>query len=83
MSKVNGEKEKIFGIDLDPSDRLDMKTDAEGYPICTLDGKHCTTDDYLDLTQENAGRHFGGKKSKSLGFFSGVSFDSNGKIIKN
>jgi len=81
MSKLNGKKEKVFGIDLDPTDRLEMKTDSEGYPSCTLDGKHCTTEDYLDLTQENAERHKKGKQSKELGFFSGVSFDKYGKII--
>ena len=39
MSKFNGKKEKILGIDLDPDDRLDMKTDKEGYPTCTIDNK--------------------------------------------
>ena len=71
MSKLNGKKEKILGIDLDPSDRLDMKTDKEGYPSCTIDNKKCTPTDYLDLQQENADRHFRGQKSKSLGSFSG------------
>ena len=81
MSRLNGKKEKLFGVDLDPKDRLEMKTDAEGYPSCKLDGKHCTTEDYLDLTQENAERHKRGKTSKDFGFFSGLSFDKNGKII--
>ena len=71
MSTVNGKKEKILGVDLDPDDRLKMKTDKEGYPSCTIDNKKCTTLDYLDATQENADRHFKGKKSKSFGYFGG------------
>tara|TARA_R100001163_G_C5062204_1_gene199199 strand:- start:1941 stop:2198 length:258 start_codon:yes stop_codon:yes gene_type:complete len=71
MSTVNGKKEKVMGVDLDPENRLEMKTDAEGYPSCKLDGKYCTTTDYLDLTQENAERYNKGKKSKSFGFFGG------------
>ena len=71
MSTVNGKKEKVFGLDLDPKDRLKMKTDKEGYPSCTINNKACSTTDYLDATQENAERHYKGKKAKFVGFYSG------------
>tara|TARA_Y100001938_G_C7983652_1_gene375712 strand:- start:455 stop:724 length:270 start_codon:yes stop_codon:yes gene_type:complete len=71
MALVDGKKEKILGIDLDPEDRLKMNTDKEGYPSCTIDNKKCSTSDYLDAAQENAERHFKGKKSKSFGYFGG------------
>ena len=71
MSTVDGKKEKVLGVDLDPEDRLKMVTDKEGYPNCTIDNKKCTAMDYLDATQENAERNFKGKKAKSMGVFSG------------
>ena len=79
MSTVNGKKEKILGVDLDPNDRLKMTTDKEGYPSCTIDNKKCSAMDYLDATQENAERHYKGKKSRSLGLFGGF---GKGKLKK-
>ena len=71
MSTVDGKKEKVMGIDLDPTDELKMTTDVEGYPDCTYKNKPCSTEDYLDKTQENADRHFKGKSSNNIGTFSG------------
>ena len=71
MSTVDGKKEKVLGVDLDPEDRLKMVTDKEGYPSCTIDNKECSPMDYLDATQENAERHYKGKKARSMGVFSG------------
>lgn len=79
MSTVNGKKEKILGIDLDPTDTLKMTTDKEGYPECTYKNKKCSTMDYLDATQENAERHYKGKKSNTFGTFSGF---GEGKLNK-
>ena len=80
MSKVDGKKEKVLGIDLDPGDHLNMTTDKEGYPNCTYKNKPCTTEDYLDKSQENAERHFKGKKSNNIGVFSGF---GEGTLNKN
>ena len=71
MSTVNGKKEKVLGLDLDPNDRLKMTTDKEGYPKCTIDNKKSSSLDYLDATQENAERHSKGVKARSFGFFGG------------
>ena len=71
MSTVNGKKERVLGIDLDPNDRLKMTTDKEGFPSCTIDNKKCSSLDYLDATQENAERHKRGRKATSFGYFGG------------
>jgi len=68
---VNGKKEKIFGIDHDPEDRLKMTSDKEGYPIATRDGKHITATDFVDATQENVEKLNRGKKPSSVRLFSG------------
>ena len=83
MSKVDGKKEKVFGIDLDPADHLNMTTDREGYPNCTYKDKFCTTEDYLDKSQENAERHFKDKKSNNTGVFSGFGSGTLAKPYKN
>ena len=82
MSTVNGKKEKVLGIDLDPSDKLKMVTDVEGYPTCSYKNKPCTTEDYLHATQANAERHYKGKGSNSIGSFSGYGEGSLGKPYK-
>jgi len=68
---VNGKKEKIFGVDHDPEDRLKMTSDKEGYPIATRDGKNITAIDFVDATQENVEKLNRGKKPSSVRLFSG------------
>ena len=71
MAIVNGKKEKVFGVDHDPEDRLKMTSDKEGYPIATRDGKHITAIDFVDATQENVEKLNKGKKPSSVRLFSG------------
>ena len=71
MAIVNGKKEKIFGVDHDPEDRLKMTSDKEGYPTATRDGKHITATDFVDATQENVEKMNRGKKPSSVRLFSG------------
>ena len=71
MAIVNGKKEKIFGVDHDPEDRLKMTSDKEGYPIATRDGKNITAIDFVDATQENIEKLNKGKKPSSVRLFSG------------
>ena len=71
MAIVNGKKEKIFGVDHDPEDRLKMTSDEEGYPIATRDGKNITAIDFVDATQENVEKLNKGKKPSSVRLFSG------------
>ena len=83
MSTVNGKKEKILGLDLDPDDSLKMTTDKEGYPSCTINNKKCSTMEYIDANQENAERHYKGKSSKSIGIFGGFGKGTLKKSYKN
>ena len=71
MATINGKKDKVFGVDHDPDDRLKMTTDRDGYPITTRDGKHITAIDFVDATQENVERLNRGKKPRSMMLFSG------------
>ena len=71
MAIVNGKKEKVFGVDHDPEDRLKMTSDKEGYPIATRDGKNITAIDFVDATQENVEKLNKGKKPSSVRLFSG------------
>ena len=71
MAIVNGKKEKVFGVDHDPEDRLKMTSDKEGYPIATRDGKNITAIDFVDATQENVEKLNRGKKPSSVRLFSG------------
>ncbi len=71
MAIVHGKKEKIFGVDHDPEDRLKMTSDKEGYPIATRDGKNITAIDFVDATQENVEKLNKGKKPSSVRLFSG------------
>lgn len=82
MSIVNGKKEKVLGMDLDPRDTLKMVTDKEGYPSCTYKNKPCSTEDYLDATQANAERHKKGKHSDNIGLFGGFGKGSLKKPYK-
>ena len=72
MATVNGKKDKVFGVDHDPDDRLKMTSDRDGYPIATRDGKHITAVDFVDATQENIEKLNRGKKPTSIGLFSGI-----------
>ena len=71
MALVNGKKDKGFGVDHDPEDRLIMTSDKEGYPTTTRDGKHITAVDFVDATRENVEKLNKGKKPSSFGLFSG------------
>ena len=71
MATINGKKEKLFGMDFDPDDRIKMKTNHEGYPSVTIDNKPATPIDHVDAIQENVERHNKGKSARSMPIFSG------------
>ena len=71
MAIVDGKKDIVLGVDHDPEDRLKMDPGPDGLPVATRDGKHITAIDFVDATQENIERMQKGKKSKTIGCFSG------------
>ena len=83
MATVNGKKEKIFGMDFDPQDRIKMTTNHEGYPSVTIDDKPATPLDHVDAIQENVERHNKGKSARSMAMFSGFGKGILKKPYKN
>ena len=73
---------KDFGVELDPNNNLCLAEDKDVGQQAYYKGSKM---EYMDYMQEVGDRISRGKKGKgtdNLGFFSGVSFDKNGKIIK-
>ena len=73
------------GVDLDPNNDLTLiKDDVKGQEAY-YKGKQVPYLDYMGELAEREARTNGGKdvyRNASLGTFSGVSFDKNGKIIR-
>ena len=73
---------KDFGVELDPNNNLCLADDRDYGQQAYYKGSPMA---YMDYMQEVGDRIEKGKKGKgidNLGFFGGVSFDKNGKIIK-
>ena len=83
MATVNGKKEKLFGMDFDPQDRIKMTTNDEGFPSVTIDNKPASPIDHVDAIQENVERHNKGKTARSMSMFSGFGEGTLTKPYKN
>ena len=73
------------GIDLDPNKDLTLIKDEVKGQEAYYKGKQIPYLDYMGELAEREARTNGGKdvyRNASLGTFSGVSFDKNGKIIR-
>ena len=74
---------KDFGVELDPNNNLCLAEDKDVGQQAYYKGSKM---EYMDYMQEVGDRISRGKKGKgvdNIGFFGGVSFDKNGKIIKS
>ena len=74
------------GIDLDPNNDLTLIKDEVKGQEAYYKGKQIPYLDYMGELAEREARTNGGKdvyRNASLGMFSGVSFDKDGKIIKS
>ena len=81
---IKKDHSKIMGVEFDPKD--DMQVDVKPDGDCSVKYKvsNMDYDSYVDELEERATRGQQGKSIiNSIGMFSGVSFDENGKIIKN
>ena len=76
---------EIFGVDLDPKNDMELDNKPDGDCDVKYKGQDMNFDTYVDELEERANRQQQGKSltSNSIGLFGGVSFDKNGKIIKN
>jgi hypothetical protein len=80
---VDGKKDTIAGVDVDPNDDIVVKTDSEGQPDVEIYGSKADRMDMVDLMEERYDRSTRGLKPPAKKYFSGVNFDEHGKIIKD
>ena len=73
---------KDFGIELDPNNNLCLAEDKDNGQQAYYKGSEMKYMDYMQEVGDRISRGKKGKGTDNLGFFSGVSFDKNGKIIK-
>ncbi len=81
---IKKDHSKILGIDFDPKGDMQVDVKPDGDCSVKYKGSNMDYDTYVDELEERATRNQQGKSIiNSIGMFSGVSFDENGKIIKN
>tara|TARA_R100000808_G_scaffold19505_1_gene42316 strand:+ start:4050 stop:4298 length:249 start_codon:yes stop_codon:yes gene_type:complete len=80
--KVDGKKDTIAGVDVDPHDDIMVKTDSEGQPEVSIYGSPASRLDMVDEMEARYDRRNRGLSTTHFGYFSGIDFDENGKIIK-
>mgnify|MGYP003681205334 CR=1 FL=1 len=66
---------KVFGCELDPTNRLELYEDKEKGQQAYYKGQKIK---YMDYIQEVGNR----VKRNNIGLFKGIQFDNNGNIIK-
>ena len=73
-----------FGVDIDPNKDLVHNTHEDGSYDAYYKGSKMDYGDYISEIESRFHRKKKGKSfSSSIGTFSGVSFNENGKIIKS
>ena len=74
---------KEFGCELDPNNNLCLSEDSNKGQQAYYKGSKMKYMYYMQEVTDRVGRNKNGKGAENLGFFSGVSFDKNGNIIKS
>tara|TARA_R110002012_G_scaffold18657_1_gene68210 strand:- start:359 stop:604 length:246 start_codon:yes stop_codon:yes gene_type:complete len=73
----------LAGVDYDPKNEMVLDPKSDGDVSVKYKGEEIGFDNYIDEMEERVTRRSEGKSmKKSIGLFSGISFDKNGKIIK-
>ena len=80
--KINDGGHKPFGIDLDPKKELCHVTKPDKDADAYVKGEKIGYQDYIGELRTRYNKVLKGKSPESIGTFSGISFDKNGKIIK-
>ena len=73
---------KEFGCELDPNNNLCLAKDRDKGQKAYYKGSEMKYMDYMQEVTNRIDRNKKGKGAENLGFFSGVSFDEDGKIIR-
>ena len=70
------------GVDLDPANKLSLHTDKEKGQKAFYKGKPMKYMDYIQEVGDRVKRNQEGRGIENGSKFAGISFDKNGKIIK-
>ena len=73
---------KDFGVELDPNNNLCLEEDKDNGQQAYYKGSPMKYMDYIQEVGERVKRNKEKRGADNLGFFGGVSFDKDGKIIK-
>ena len=81
--KPNDGGHNAFGVDIDPNKDLVHNTQEDGKCEAYYKGSKIKYDDYLSELESRYDKRSKGKDftSRTIGIFSGVTFDKNGNII--
>ena len=81
--KPNDGGHDAFGVDIDPNKDLVHNTQEDGKCEAYYKGSKIKYDDYLSELESRYDKRSKGKDftSRTIGIFSGVTFDKNGNII--
>ncbi len=75
---------KILGVDFDPKGDMQVDVKPDGDCKVKYKGSDMDYNTYVDELEDRATRNQQGKSiTNSIGMFSGLSFNKEGKIIKN
>ena len=74
---------KKFGCELDPDNKLCLSEDADKGQQAYYKGKKIKYLDYMQEVTDRIGRRKRGKGVENIGYFGGINFDKDGKIIKS
>ena len=74
---------KTFGCELDPNKNLCLAKDKEKGQQAYYKGSKMKYLDYMQEVTDRIDRNKKGKGAENLGFFRGLNFDKDGKIIKS
>ena len=73
---------KEFNVELDPNNNLCLAEDKDKGQQAYYKGSKMKYMDYMQEVTDRVSRNKKGKGAENLGFFSGISFDKDGKIIR-
>ena len=81
---IKKDHSKILGVDLDPKGDMEVDVKPDGDCSVKYKGSNMDYDTYVDELEDRANKNQRGKSMvNSIGMFSGISFNKEGKIIKN
>ena len=73
---------KEFNMELDPNNNLCLSEDPDKGQQAYYKGSEMKYMDYIQEVGDRIVRNKKGKGADNIGFFGGISFNKNGKIIK-